>query len=66
MNSTDVVTDPAMKVSCYIFGADQDGADNAIAQAKEWLRLRLRLNPPSTEIPARSPSPFSVGISVPL
>lgn len=40
MNSTDVVTDPAMKVSCYIFGADQGGADNAIAQAKEWAKAQ--------------------------
>ncbi len=40
MNSTDVVTDPAMKVSCYIFGADQGGADNAIAQAKEWAKTQ--------------------------
>ena len=36
MNSTDVVTDPAMTVSCYIFGADQGDAANAIAQAKTW------------------------------
>lgn len=41
MNSTDVVTKPAMTVSCYIFGADQkgdkeDAAANALAQAKEW------------------------------
>lgn len=41
MNSTDVVTNPAMTVSCYIFGADQmggetDAAANALAQAKEW------------------------------
>lgn len=42
MNSTDVVTDPAMKVSCYIFGADQDGADNAIAQAKEWAQAQAQ------------------------
>lgn len=42
MNSTDVVTDPAMKVSCYIFGADQDGADNAIAQAKEWAKAQAQ------------------------
>ena len=41
MNSTDVVTDPAMTVSCYIFGADQkgnkeDAAANAVEQAKAW------------------------------
>lgn len=42
MNSTDVVTDPAMKVSCYIFGADQGGADNAIAQAKEWAQAQAQ------------------------
>lgn len=36
MNSTDVVTNPAMTVSCYIFGADQGGADNAVEQAKAW------------------------------
>ena len=35
MNSTDVVTDPAMKVSCYIFGADQDGADNASRRPRQ-------------------------------
>lgn len=43
MNSTDVVTDPAMTVSCYIFGADQkgdetDAAANAVAQAKTWAQ----------------------------
>lgn len=38
MNSTDVVTNPAMTVSCYIFGADQGDAANAIAQAKEWAK----------------------------
>ena len=38
MNNTDVVTDPAMTVSCYIFGADQGDAANAIAQAKEWAK----------------------------
>lgn len=43
MNSTDVVTDPAMKVSCYIFGADQGGADNAIAQAKEWAKAQAQV-----------------------
>lgn len=42
MNSTDVVTDPAMKVSCYIFGADQGGANNAIAQAKEWAKAQAQ------------------------
>ena len=41
MNSTDVVTNPAMTVSCYIFGADQkgdktDAATNAVEQAKAW------------------------------
>ena len=36
MNNTDVVANPAMTVSCYIFGADQGGADNAITQAKAW------------------------------
>ena len=45
MNSTDVVTDPAITVSCYIFGADQkggktDAAENALAQAKEWARTQ--------------------------
>lgn len=37
MNSTDVVTDPAMTVSCYIFGADQGDAQNAIDQAEAWV-----------------------------
>lgn len=37
MNNTDVVTDPAMTVSCYIFGADQGDANNAITQAKTWV-----------------------------
>ena len=37
MNNTDVVTNPAMTVSCYIFGADQGGAENAITQAKAWV-----------------------------
>lgn len=37
MNSTDVVTNPAMTVSCYIFGADQGDAQNAIEQAKAWV-----------------------------
>lgn len=37
MNSTDVVANPAMTVSCYIFGADQGDAANAIAQAKTWV-----------------------------
>lgn len=36
MNNTDVVDNPAMTVSCYIFGADQGGADNALTQAKAW------------------------------
>lgn len=36
MNNTDVVEKPAMTVSCYIFGADQGGADNALTQAKVW------------------------------
>ena len=36
MNNTDVVEKPAMTVSCYIFGADQGGADNALTQAKIW------------------------------
>ena len=36
MNNTDVVTNPTMTVSCYIFGADQGGAENAIDQAKAW------------------------------
>lgn len=40
MNNTDVVTNPAMKVSCYIFGADQGDAQNAIAQAKEWAKTQ--------------------------
>lgn len=40
MNNTDVVTNPAMKVSCCIFGADQGGAQNAIAQAKEWAKTQ--------------------------
>lgn len=40
MNNTDVVTNPAMTVSCYIFGADQSGAQNAIAQAKEWAKTQ--------------------------
>lgn len=36
MNSADVVEKPTMTVSCYIFGADQGGAQNAIDQAKAW------------------------------
>lgn len=41
LNSTDVVQNPAMTVSCYIFGADQkgdktDAAANAVEQAKTW------------------------------
>lgn len=47
MNSTDVVTDPAMTVSCYIFGADQkgdktDAATNAVEQAKAWAATRAK------------------------
>ena len=60
MNNTDVVQSPAkptMTVSCYIFGADQGDAANAVAQAKEWAKTQSY--PPPTEIPARSPSPFS-------
>lgn len=43
MNSTDVVNNPAMTVSCYIFGADQkgnetDAATNAAARAKAWAQ----------------------------
>lgn len=41
MNNTDVVTNPAMTVSCYIFGADQGDAQNAIAQAKEWAKTQV-------------------------
>lgn len=37
MNSTDVVTNPAMTVSCYIFGAEQGDVATAIAQAKTWV-----------------------------
>lgn len=43
MNNTDVVQSPAkptMTVSCYIFGADQGDAENAIAQAKEWAKTQ--------------------------
>lgn len=40
MNSTDVVTNPAMTVSCYIFGADQGDAQNAIEQAKAWAQTQ--------------------------
>lgn len=36
MNSADVVKNPTMTVSCYIFGADQGDAQNAIDQAKTW------------------------------
>ena len=36
MNNTDVVEKPAMTVSCYIFGADQGSAANAVEQAKAW------------------------------
>lgn len=47
MNSTDVVTNPAMTVSCYIFGADQkgdtaDAAANAVEQAKAWARTQAQ------------------------
>lgn len=42
MNSTDVVENPAMTVSCYIFGADQGGAQNAIVQAKEWAKTQAQ------------------------
>lgn len=37
MNSTDVVANPTMTVYCYIFGADQGDAANAIEQAKTWV-----------------------------
>lgn len=43
MNNTDVVQSPVkptMTVSCYIFGADQGDANNAIAQAKEWAKTQ--------------------------
>ncbi len=42
MNSTDVVENPAMTVSCYIFGADQGDAENAIVQAKEWAKTQAQ------------------------
>lgn len=42
MNSTDVVENPAMTVSCYIFGADQGDAQNAINQAKEWAKTQAQ------------------------
>lgn len=47
LNSTDVVINPAMTVSCYIFGADQkgnetDAAANAVAQAKEWAKTQTQ------------------------
>ncbi|WP_294161517.1 SipW-dependent-type signal peptide-containing protein [uncultured Senegalimassilia sp.] len=42
MNSTDVVEKPAMTVSCYIFGADQGGADNALTQAKAWAEKQAQ------------------------
>lgn len=47
MNSTDVVTNPAMTVSCYIFGADQkgdkaDAATNAVEQAKAWAAKQAK------------------------
>lgn len=40
MNKPDVVDQPAMTVSCYIFGADQGDAANAVAQAKEWAKTQ--------------------------
>lgn len=45
LNSTDVVQNPAMTVSCYIFGADQkgdkaDAATNAVEQAKDWAKTQ--------------------------
>ena len=47
MNNADVVETkanpkqaPTMTVSCYIFGADQGGADNALAQAKKWAETQ--------------------------
>ena len=47
LNSKDVVQDPAMTVSCYIFGADQKGegatpAANAVEQAKIWAAQKAR------------------------
>ena len=47
LNSTDVVQNPAMTVSCYIFGADQkgdkaDAATNAVEQAKEWAQAQAQ------------------------
>lgn len=47
MNSTDVVENPAMTVSCYIFGADQkgdktDAAANAVEQAKAWAKTQAQ------------------------
>lgn len=47
LNSTDVVQNPAMTVSCYIFGADQkgdktDAATNAVEQAKAWAATRAK------------------------
>lgn len=47
LNSTDVVQNPAMTVSCYIFGADQkgdktDAAANAVEQAKAWAATRAK------------------------
>lgn len=47
LNSTDVVQNPAMTVSCYIFGADQkgdkaDAATNALEQAKEWAKTQAQ------------------------
>ena len=47
LNSTDVVQNPAMTVSCYIFGADQkgdkaDAANNALEQAKTWAATQAQ------------------------
>lgn len=47
LNSTDVVQNPAMTVSCYIFGADQkgdkaDAANNALEQAKAWAATQAQ------------------------
>lgn len=47
LNSTDAVQNPAMTVSCYIFGADQkgdkaDAATNALEQAKEWAKTQAQ------------------------
>lgn len=47
LNNTDLVQNPAMTVSCYIFGADQkgdkaDAADNAVEQAKAWAATQAQ------------------------